>query len=74
MKDTVEALDTEVLRGVTVGARSHSGHSVGLTIMEVTLIYSSIGKSGANPSKNVFERKKIGQDPLDTVSDLSLIS
>jgi len=40
--------------------------------MEVTLIYRFIGKSGANPSKNVFERKKIGQVPLETVSSLNI--
>ena len=38
--------------------------------MEVTLNYRFVGKSGANPSKNVFERKKIEQEPQETVSAL----
>ena len=52
--------------------KAQAERSVGLT-MEVTLIYSYIGKSGANPSKNIFEKKKIGkigQYPLDPGSDL----
>jgi hypothetical protein len=36
--------------------------------LEVTRIYSIVGKSEANPSKNVFEREKIGQEAFGNCS------